>query len=620
MGPLLNEFSGLTVAEAATVRNGYATANPDWLLQYDDNPAYVIRLDHVSGETFQRRVNGFWETLSAVLEGPQGPQGTQGIQGVQGAAGRDGEGLLLGPAANTFDVTGTTPDTRAQAEADRNTYGASNPVWLTSYDGNVSFTVVLRYRNNGGTVEQAYTRREFAAWVDVTGILRGPAGADGAPGAAGAQGPQGVAGAAGSVGAQGPVGPTGPQGPAGTGGGSGTADAATLDATEGLPAASANCLGKLAVNRIDGRTWVCVSTPYVATYSTGTFGDIPTRTDLTIYHALPAATSVIDDRFAYLLPPGDNFWFGDTAAGGTYAWYQDEAYDVMLDSLVLSTNSVVWLGAVQDPEEALAHLHSLAANTEYFLYNEDTRTIQRLDNASFAAAGSLQEHFRWLPLAAKDFERILFIEGRAYTLDAATWRTAARDPRYPDFTSHTQTAHSGWALDSSTTTPVVLPSTFGCPDAYVPGAASLQNNIMWMLLAALYGQSFAENYDETTGGQRVRFKVDTLEGSGPVRACAVEGVTSSIDTQNRSNRQRITDALVYTTSGVDHWRYDPSSRERGLPYRNITETSVVLLPDDTPLGRLRDGPRAGVRPGRPRHQASAQLIKHLGRGRGSLAS
>ena len=73
------------------------------------------------------------------------------------------------------------------------------------------------------------------------------------------------------------------RGPAGAGGDSG----ATVDATHGLPQADAECLGKLAVNRDDGRSWVCANTPAVFTHSTGIFNNISLSADVLIYHTLP---------------------------------------------------------------------------------------------------------------------------------------------------------------------------------------------------------------------------------------------------------------------------------------------------------------------------------------------
>ena len=89
-----------------------------------------------------------------------------------GGGGAGGGGLTLGPPQNQF-----TGANRAAAQSARDTYATANADWLAQYDAEPTFTIILTW----GTTT-IYEARRGGAWADVTGLVRGPAGAKGDPG------------------------------------------------------------------------------------------------------------------------------------------------------------------------------------------------------------------------------------------------------------------------------------------------------------------------------------------------------------------------------------------------------------------------------------------------------
>ena len=84
LGPPTNEFNAATRAAAETARDTYATANADWLAQYDAEPTYTIILSWPSTPTdtiYQARREGAWADVTGLLEGPEGPEGPPGEDG-----------------------------------------------------------------------------------------------------------------------------------------------------------------------------------------------------------------------------------------------------------------------------------------------------------------------------------------------------------------------------------------------------------------------------------------------------------------------------------------------------------------------------------------------------------
>ena len=108
LGPETNAFTGSNRSNAESSRNTYATANADWLAEYDDNVNILITLTYSSTVVYQRRSGSSWEDVSNVvgIEGPTGPIGVTGPTGPQGNTGSTGSTGNTG-AAGAAGTDGT---------------------------------------------------------------------------------------------------------------------------------------------------------------------------------------------------------------------------------------------------------------------------------------------------------------------------------------------------------------------------------------------------------------------------------------------------------------------------------------------------------------------------------
>ena len=113
LGPATNTFGVITttLAAAITLRDDYATANADWLAQYDGNGALMVRLLHSGtiGATYYVRAAGAWAALGPVFQGDKGAGGNAGNDGAPGGGSWEirGEHAETGThAASVFVATG----------------------------------------------------------------------------------------------------------------------------------------------------------------------------------------------------------------------------------------------------------------------------------------------------------------------------------------------------------------------------------------------------------------------------------------------------------------------------------------------------------------------------------
>ena len=103
LGPPTNTFTAATQALAETARDTYATANPDWLAQYDAEPTFLISINWPATPTntvYQSRRSDSWADVTPLVRGRTGatgaastvagPAGTDGTDGTDGADGTDG--------------------------------------------------------------------------------------------------------------------------------------------------------------------------------------------------------------------------------------------------------------------------------------------------------------------------------------------------------------------------------------------------------------------------------------------------------------------------------------------------------------------------------------------------
>ena len=69
LGPETNEFTSIAA------RDNYATANADWLAEYDANTAFLVAVTISGTTTYYRRSGSAWETVTSIIKGGKGDSG-----------------------------------------------------------------------------------------------------------------------------------------------------------------------------------------------------------------------------------------------------------------------------------------------------------------------------------------------------------------------------------------------------------------------------------------------------------------------------------------------------------------------------------------------------------------
>ena len=115
LGPEWNEFTSIAA------RDNYATANADWLAEYDANPAFLIEVTISGTSTRYRRNNSAWEVVTNVIKGGKGDKGDRGAT----PAARGDYVAKISIPAGTYDGDTTFGDWEIQSPA---------PLWETPFD------------------------------------------------------------------------------------------------------------------------------------------------------------------------------------------------------------------------------------------------------------------------------------------------------------------------------------------------------------------------------------------------------------------------------------------------------------------------------------------------------
>ena len=203
----------------------------------------------------------------------------------------------------------------------------------------------------------------------------------------------------------------------------GAGEGGGLQTVAGLPDPSEDYENQVLVNYIDRRAYICKNEPRV---SGG--GDVledlddyyaDTNANLRIFHDLPDAQASDEDTWIYI-DSGihkDKFYFGDTAPGATYAWYEDSPADalrpVCLDFVADASTigdledlgadaPVVYLGQFQDEDAIEDRLHALAPDvtTSYYVaWNIQEEVFQIV--SSYTVPCTVTDHWRWRNLRAE---------------------------------------------------------------------------------------------------------------------------------------------------------------------------------------------------------------------------
>ena len=170
----------------------------------------------------------------------------------------------------------------------------------------------------------------------------------------------------------------------------------------GRPIPSADYSGRVWFDSTNDQAHICRNFIEYTTAVAGGFADatVPSTVQIGEYVAdLIAPTSIVQWAYTY----GDNhFWVGKSGPGAGYHFSQTDDHTV-LAKLVTGASSVgEWLGQGNWDGAATARLPTagLPANREYFFWHTGTKTIRRLNPASYVAADSPIDHWKWVPVSA----------------------------------------------------------------------------------------------------------------------------------------------------------------------------------------------------------------------------
>ena len=203
-----------------------------------------------------------------------------------------------------------------------------------------------------------------------------------------------------------------------------------LETVAGLPDPGSDYENQVLVNYIDRRAYICKNEPRVSGGNASLLDlddyYIDGDANLRIFHDLPASAQASDDDTWIYIDSGvhrDKFYFGDTAPGSTYAWYEDSPQDALREvclafvddaSTILDLENlgndapVVYLGQFQDEDaiEAEAHTHVPDVTTAYYVaWNIQEEVFQVI--GQYSAAGTVIDHWRWRNLRAEAIVPIL---------------------------------------------------------------------------------------------------------------------------------------------------------------------------------------------------------------------
>ena len=205
---------------------------------------------------------------------------------------------------------------------------------------------------------------------------------------------------------------------------------AELHAIAGLPNPSASQENQVVVNSLDHREYICVNEPEISGASTGTLVDLSTYyttddADLRVAHSLPTATSTDDDKWIYIDSgiDKDKFYFGDTAPGSSYAWYEDSPADALREVClayvenVASTSltnlgasaSVVYLGQHQDDADIRSAIHNITPvfTANYYVAWHIQEEVFKIIEDDYSAPGTVTNHYKWRNVRAEALNPIL---------------------------------------------------------------------------------------------------------------------------------------------------------------------------------------------------------------------
>ena len=192
LGPATNTFTAATQTAAETLRDNYASANADWLAQYDAEPTFTIAVSWPATPTntiYQSRRESAWADVTGLVRGPQGEVGSQArfdllcyANAATAPATPTGGSYVLATGVLTVP-TGTTaapvePPTNQFSWVSRATInplvdsGTVTPTW-SAFTTDVESSLAVRAETAETAAETAQTAAETAQAAAETATDRG---------------------------------------------------------------------------------------------------------------------------------------------------------------------------------------------------------------------------------------------------------------------------------------------------------------------------------------------------------------------------------------------------------------------------------------------------------------
>ena len=144
-----------------------------------------------------------------------------------------------------------------------------------------------------------------------------------------------------------------------------------------------------------------VEDSHQSTTPSGSFNNVPNRSDLHVVDTLPTNLNNLSTGDFYYHAGGDpargGFEFYEVVVRGTKQLQNVHASRALAASRSNNSFSVAWLGSETDSTDALAFTDAISNTTNYFFHNETTDTIQRLVNSSYSGP-TVEPHYRWLAI------------------------------------------------------------------------------------------------------------------------------------------------------------------------------------------------------------------------------
>ena len=148
-----------------------------------------------------------------------------------------------------------------------------------------------------------------------------------------------------------------------------------------------------------GQAYISVEDSHQSATPTGTFNNIPNRSDLHVVATLPTNLNNLTTGDFYYHAGGDpsrgGYEFYEVVVRGTKQLQNVHASRALSASRSNNSFNINWLGSNADSTVALAFTDAISSTANYFFHNETTGNIQRLDNTTYSGP-SVQPHYRWL--------------------------------------------------------------------------------------------------------------------------------------------------------------------------------------------------------------------------------